>query len=593
MADLELPKLIAVKTPILDPNPMTQRNRQIFDSMTKEYQIMNHGGLKKNKNIVSLIGCCWRTIDIHTKLVVPNLLLEGADLGDLEDFYRRSYSTITMRRRLGLSIDVASGVEALHSVGILHDDIKPRNILVFQDEEQSLSTFVTRKTFGESAAKQEIRRRNMAWVDTQKLRMLRTSQPNMEGNIDTGHLEVDGDWITLKNDTLKSQAGEQLFHDFVDQMTSGEPTKRPSNTYQVLQTLRHILRLELRVIYDSNQRQERRDEEKMASMWRRFNRRSIHAYSATPTLNHQETTAIVLDYFLNEKSHTNFSRELLFLWKFGSIAKFSRQHCSPSNSSKRRVKAPITKVALPSSNLRKNTVENFMFDTLITWLRHGKQVQKYPIHKFNGNIFRASRDEKYTALLSDRVRNELIRQFKYIADSPRQDKIRRATASFEYAVMILCFPAISEADSSLLPGALHYLHLSATLGHHEAQSMVGTFYDSFGLRTPISLEEVTEQLLQASLKPSMTAMRRLRKLDPSRYIEARRLISFEYNGSYVKGEPLPETDAIITLITNDLMDVPPTFIHNLAAHGQLERLRRLSYLPVEYFDEQNGLGETP
>ncbi|QGA21881.1 hypothetical protein EYB26_009592 [Talaromyces marneffei] len=433
-----------------------------------------------------------------------------------------------MRRRLGLSIDVASGVEALHSVGILHDDIKPRNILVFQDEEQSLSTFVTRKTFGESAAKQEIRRRNMAWVDTQKLRMLRTSQPNMEGNIDTGHLEVDGDWITLKNDTLKSQAGEQLFHDFVDQMTSGEPTKRPSNTYQVLQTLRHILRLELRVIYDSNQRQERRDEEKMASMWRRFNRRSIHAYSATPTLNHQETTAIVLDYFLNEKSHTNFSRELLFLWKFGSIAKFSRQHCSPSNSSKRRVKAPITKV-----------------------------------------------------------------QFKYIADSPRQDKIRRATASFEYAVMILCFPAISEADSSLLPGALHYLHLSATLGHHEAQSMVGTFYDSFGLRTPISLEEETEQLLQASLKGSMTAMRRLRKLDPSRYIEARRLISFEYNGSYVKGEPLPETDAIITLITNDLMDVPPTFIHNLAAHGQLERLRRLSYLPVEYFDEQNGLGETP
>lgn len=443
MADLELPRLIAVKTPILDPNPMTHRNRQIFDSMIKEYQIMNHEKLKMNKNITSLIGCCWRTIDISTKLVVPNLLLEGADLGDLEDFYRRNYSTITMRRRLGLSIDVASGVDTLHSVGILHGDIKPRNILVFQDkergfiakiadfgsslvlrdtkfprrhnggtpvfsapelldstaefdeddllkaeiyslgivllfllrgpsvldkflsveeadlkerkiqgelydwtgqdEEQSLSTFMTRQTFGKSAAEQEHQRRNMSWLNTQQRRMLRMSESNKEGHIDTGYIEGDEDWITLENDTLQSQDGEQLFRYLVNQMTAGEPTKRPRNTYQVLQALRHILRLELRVIYDSNQLKERRQEEKMASIWRRFNRRGILAYSATPTLNHQEIRAIILDYFLNKKSHTNFFGELLFLWKFGSIAKFSRRHCSPSNSSKRRVKAQITK----------------------------------------------------------------------------------------------------------------------------------------------------------------------------------------------------------------------------------------------------------
>lgn len=205
---------------------------------------------------------------------------------------------------------------------------------------------------------------------------------------------------------------------------------------------------------------------------------------------------------------------------------------------------------------------------------------------------KASRDEKFVALLPYNVRDEIIRQYKYIADSPIQDKIRRATASFEYAVMILCFGAISEADSSLLPGALHYLYLSAALGHHEAQSMAGTFYDGFGFKTPFALEEETEQLFQASLAGSMNAMRRLQKLNPSRYMEARRLISFEYNGSFVKGELSPEIDVVITLIFH-FKKVPPTFIHKLAAHGQLDRLQRLSSLPLEYFNEKNGFGETP
>ncbi|KUL83473.1 hypothetical protein ZTR_10797 [Talaromyces verruculosus] len=505
--------------------------------MTKEYEIMNHEQLRTNQNITSLIGCCWRTIDISTKFVVPNLLLEGTDLGDLADFYQRKYHTIPMRRRLGLSIDVASGIEALHSVGILHGDIKPRNILVFhhkergyiakiadfgsslilhdtkfprrhsggtpvfaapelmdstaefdvddllkaeiyslgivllfllrgpsvvdqllslkggdlkdrkikgelydwtsQNEEQSYSTFMKRQTFGKRAAEKENKRRNMSWLNTQESRMLHMSQSRRKGDIDIGHIEEDGDWITLENDTLQSQEGEQLLRDIVDQMTAGEPAERPSNTYH------------------------------------------------------------------------------------------------------------------------------------------------------------ASRDEKFVALLPYNVQDEIIRQYKSIADSPIQDKIRRATASFEYAVMILCFGATSEANTSLLPGALHYLYLSAALGHHEAQRMAGTFYDGFGFKTPFGLEEETEQLFQASLTGSMTAMRRLQKLNPSRYMEARRLISFEYNGSFVKGEPWPEADAVITWIINGLTDVPPTFIHNLAAHGQLERLLRLSYLPVKHFDKRNGLGETP
>ncbi|KAL4781962.1 hypothetical protein BJX76DRAFT_359394 [Aspergillus varians] len=71
---------------------------------------------------------------MESDLTVPNLVLEGSDLGDLEDFCQRHGNRITMRRRLGLCIDTALGVEALHLAGILHGDIKPRNILVFTNE---------------------------------------------------------------------------------------------------------------------------------------------------------------------------------------------------------------------------------------------------------------------------------------------------------------------------------------------------------------------------------------------------------------------------------------------------------------------------
>lgn len=134
VADIALPQLIAVKTPILDQDLQSYENRQIFASMMKEYRILNHKSIRKHKNIVRLLSCCWRTVDVDTDHVIPNLVLEGTSLGDLEAFYRLSHEKISMRRRLGLCIDVAKGVEALHLAGIVHGDIKPQNILVFKDK---------------------------------------------------------------------------------------------------------------------------------------------------------------------------------------------------------------------------------------------------------------------------------------------------------------------------------------------------------------------------------------------------------------------------------------------------------------------------
>lgn len=75
---------------------------------------------------------------MNTFHVIPNLVFEGTSLGDLETFYLNGQEKISMRRRLGLCIDAAAGVEALHLAGIIHGDIKPQNILVFQDRQRHL-----------------------------------------------------------------------------------------------------------------------------------------------------------------------------------------------------------------------------------------------------------------------------------------------------------------------------------------------------------------------------------------------------------------------------------------------------------------------
>jgi serine/threonine protein kinase len=160
IADIALPQLIAVKTPILDQVLQPYENRQIFASMMKEYQVLNHKSIRKHKNIVRLLSCCWRTVDVDTDHVIPNLVLEGTSLGDLEAFYRLSHEKISMRRRLGLCIDIAKGVEALHLAGVVHGDIKPQNILVFKDKHQGFvakiadfgaSTFIDHDQFPRKA----------------------------------------------------------------------------------------------------------------------------------------------------------------------------------------------------------------------------------------------------------------------------------------------------------------------------------------------------------------------------------------------------------------------------------------------------------
>jgi ankyrin repeat protein len=201
-------------------------------------------------------------------------------------------------------------------------------------------------------------------------------------------------------------------------------------------------------------------------------------------------------------------------------------------------------------------------------------------------------NEQYTSYLPVAVRREITKQLKNVADSVQESEKRRILASFEYSVMILCFPDTWVIGPSLISDALHYLHLAAVSGYHHAQSVTGRLHCAFGSAMAESFETEVKWLSQASLKGSLTAMQRLRLLDPGHHLKVSRLIRFEYHGSFFRGALRSDTELLLRVIPYGY-PVPPYFIHHLAAHGQLESLKRLSGLPPSHFNMTDKVGETP
>ncbi len=125
------PELVAIKSPNLLGDSSNNRNRKIWSSMAIELQILRNEHLSANPNVVSLLGICWQCLGANQTTVMPSFILEAA-LMDLEAFMVPGKACKT-RKLLGLAIDIAAGVRAIHDVGIIHCDLKPKNILVFKD----------------------------------------------------------------------------------------------------------------------------------------------------------------------------------------------------------------------------------------------------------------------------------------------------------------------------------------------------------------------------------------------------------------------------------------------------------------------------
>ncbi|KAF8460918.1 hypothetical protein BDZ91DRAFT_798421 [Kalaharituber pfeilii] len=142
-------ELVIRKLPLIEydihGNPKDTANEERLQAVLLELLALTHEPLYKHPNIVDYLGVCWEPEVTDFTLLdkvpqsgipVPVLLLEHARLGSLDEFMTTTmYQTSPMSSKAQLCRDVAEGLFALHSCGIVHGDIKPGNILIFDSKD--------------------------------------------------------------------------------------------------------------------------------------------------------------------------------------------------------------------------------------------------------------------------------------------------------------------------------------------------------------------------------------------------------------------------------------------------------------------------
>jgi serine/threonine protein kinase len=112
-------------------------------TILKEIRMMSHELLRSHNNIVRLLGISWasrRLRIVDQPIQVPVLLVELASTVNEQPLTlelliesSRDYP-LNIQIKTKLLSDVASGLTALHSLSVVHGDVKPSNILIFKDD---------------------------------------------------------------------------------------------------------------------------------------------------------------------------------------------------------------------------------------------------------------------------------------------------------------------------------------------------------------------------------------------------------------------------------------------------------------------------
>lgn len=101
--------------------------------------MMSHELLRNHQNIVRLLAVTWNEQspqgEQHT--IAPTLIVELAACVDdkpltLDIYVHKQPNGSTLEAKTRLLADVASGLAALHALGVVHGDVKPENILLFE-----------------------------------------------------------------------------------------------------------------------------------------------------------------------------------------------------------------------------------------------------------------------------------------------------------------------------------------------------------------------------------------------------------------------------------------------------------------------------
>jgi len=134
---------------------IVERNSEQLRDLELEIRALASELIQDHPNIVDLIGWGYDTVyesstssqirsDMRFPLRVPVLYVEPA-IASLDKFLTQSTS---WNARLQMCLDIASALECLRECEILHNDLKPQNVLVFRQDDGTESYVAKLADFG-------------------------------------------------------------------------------------------------------------------------------------------------------------------------------------------------------------------------------------------------------------------------------------------------------------------------------------------------------------------------------------------------------------------------------------------------------------
>ncbi|PVI08328.1 kinase-like protein [Periconia macrospinosa] len=119
-------------------NPYYDDQGDRFQEPVNELIALKSDTIHKHAHMTQLKGLCWDFAENNK--VYPVFVFDMSSLGDLYYFASAGEGqNMAFNERLQLCVDIGLALRSLHSVDIVHGDVKPRNVIIFESDQRYIA----------------------------------------------------------------------------------------------------------------------------------------------------------------------------------------------------------------------------------------------------------------------------------------------------------------------------------------------------------------------------------------------------------------------------------------------------------------------